>query len=133
DIEPRDGDLVKPAGRISLSLSGLSGVVDGPFANGRGSYLFAGRKSYVGYLLKLVNDQNHFTNNPPILNFSDFQGKALYDLTTTSQVGVSVILGAFNYDANRDRNLLGINTVLRGTSRNLDRKSTRLNSSHGSI
>jgi len=119
DIETRDGNRVKPAGRISASLSGLSGVVDGPFAKGRGSYLFAGRKSYVGYLLKRINDQNHFTNNPPILNFSDFQGKALYDLTTRSQVGVSVILGAFNYDRNRDRNLLGINTVFRGTSRNL--------------
>ena len=119
DIETRDGNRVKPAGRISLSLSGLSGVVDGPLANGRGSFLFAGRKSYVGYLLKLVNDQNHFTNNPPILNFSDLHGKALYDLTTRSQVGVSVILGAFNYDVNRDRNLLGINTVFRGTSRNL--------------
>jgi len=119
DIETRDGNRVKPAGRIQASLSGLSGVVDGPFANGRGSYLFAGRKSYVGYLLKRINDQNHFTNNPPILNFSDLQGKALYDLTTRSQVGVSLIFGAFNYDRNRDRNLLGINTVFRGTSRNL--------------
>lgn len=119
DIETRDGNRVKPAGRIQASLSGLSGVVDGPFGSGRGSYLFAGRKSYVGYLLKRINDENHFTNNPPILNFSDFQGKVLYDLSARSQVGVSVILGAFYYDRNRDRNLLGINTVFRGKSRNL--------------
>ncbi|MGI9069595.1 MAG: TonB-dependent receptor [Pyrinomonadaceae bacterium] len=119
DIETRDGNRVKPSGRISASLSGLSGVVDGPFAKGRGSYLFAGRKSYVGYLLKRINDENHFTNNPPILSFSDLQGKVLYDLTTRSQVGVSVILGTFIYDRNRDRNLLGINTVFRGKSRNL--------------
>ena len=119
DIETRDGNRLKPAGRIQASLSGLSGVVDGPFAEGRGSYLFAGRKSYVGYLLKRINDENHFTNNPPILNFADFQGKALYDLTTRSQVGVSLIFGAFNYDANRDRDFLGINTVFRGNSRNL--------------
>ena len=118
DIETRDGNRVKPAGRISASLSGLSGVVDGPFANGRGSYLFAGRKSYLGYLIKRINDQEEFTNNPPILNFSDVHGKVLYDLSNRSQVGASVILGAFNFDRNRDRNSLGINNVLHGESRN---------------
>jgi TonB dependent receptor/Carboxypeptidase regulatory-like domain/TonB-dependent Receptor Plug Domain len=119
DIETRDGNRVKPAGRIAASLSALSGVVDGPFADGRGSYLFAGRKSYVGYLLKRINDQAQFTNNPPILNFSDFQGKVLYDLSKRSQVGASVIVGVFNFDRNRDRNLLGINNVFRGESRNV--------------
>lgn len=119
DIETRDGNRVKPAGRISASLSGLSGVVDGPFAGGRGTYLFAGRKSYVGYLLKRINDQNEVTDNPPILNFSDLQGKVLYDLSARNQVGMSIIVGAFGYDRNRDRNQLGINTVLLGKSRNL--------------
>lgn len=119
DIETREGNRVKPAGRISASLSGLSAVVDGPFSGGRGSYLFAGRKSYVGYLLKRINDENQFTNNPPILSFADLQGKVLYDLTPKSQVGVSLIFGAFKYDRNRDRNLLGQNTVFRGDSRNL--------------
>jgi TonB dependent receptor/Carboxypeptidase regulatory-like domain/TonB-dependent Receptor Plug Domain len=117
EIETRDGNRVKPAGRISASLSALSGVVDGPFAGGRGSYLFAGRKSYVGYLLKRIHEQE-FTNNPPILNFSDFQGKVLYDLTSRSQVGASVILGDFDFDRNRDRNFLGVNNVSRGESRN---------------
>ena len=118
DIETRDGNRVKPAGRISASLSGLSGVVDGPFANGRGSYLFAGRKSYVGYLVKRINDQEGFTNNPPILNFADVHGKVLFDLSDRHQVGASVIVGAFDFDRNRDRNLLGLNNVLRGESRN---------------
>ena len=119
DIETRDGNRVKPAGRIAASLSALSGVVDGPFASGRGSYLFAGRKSYLGYVLKRVNDQNQYTNNPPILEFSDFQGKVLFDFSTKSQVGASVIVGDFDFDRNRDRNLLGINNVFRGESRNV--------------
>jgi outer membrane receptor for ferrienterochelin and colicin len=119
DIETREGNRVKPAGRISASLSGLSAVMDGPLSGGRGSYLFAGRKSYVGYLLKRINDENQFTNNPPILSFGDLQGKVLYDLTPKNQVGISLIFGAFKYDRNRDRNLLGQNTVFRGDSRNL--------------
>ena len=119
DIETRDGNRVKPAGRFAASLSGLSGVVDGPFANGRGSYLIGGRKSYIGYLLRKVNDQNHFTNNPPILGFADVQGKMLYDLSKRSQVGFSLIVGTFDFDRNRDRDLLGPDTVFRGTARNL--------------
>jgi hypothetical protein len=119
DIETRDGNRVQPAGRLAASLSGLSGVVDGPFAKGRGSYLVAGRKSYVGYLLKRINDQNRFTNNPPILSFSDLHGKGLYDLFSRRQLGFSIIFGNFIYDRNRDRNLLGSNTVFRGRARNL--------------
>lgn len=119
DIETRDGNRVKPSGRFAASLSGLSGVVDGPFADGHGSYLFAGRKSYLGYLLRKVNEQNNFTNNPPILGFADLQGKVVYDLTKRDQVGFSLIGGTFNFDRNRDRDLLGPDSLFRGTSRNV--------------
>jgi outer membrane receptor for ferrienterochelin and colicin len=119
DIETRDGNRLKPAGRFAASLSGLSGVVDGPFPNGRGSYLIAGRKSYVGYLVRKINDENNFTNNPPILGFADMQGKVLFDLTKHNQLGFSLIGGTFDFDRNRDRNLLGPDTLLRGTSRNM--------------
>ncbi|MFN2493010.1 MAG: carboxypeptidase-like regulatory domain-containing protein, partial [Pyrinomonadaceae bacterium] len=119
DVVTRDGNRVKPAGRIAASLSGLSGLVDGPFAKSRGSYLFAGRKSYVGYLVRSINDENNFTNNPPILNFADAQGKALYDLNSRNQIGFSLIFGAFDFDRNRDRALLGINQVSRADTNNL--------------
>ncbi|HYJ85945.1 MAG TPA: TonB-dependent receptor, partial [Pyrinomonadaceae bacterium] len=119
DIETRDGNRVEPSGRFAVSLSGLSGVVDGPFDKGRGSYLIAGRKSYVGYVLRRINEQNQFTNNPPILGFADLQGKALYDINGRNQVGFSLIFGTFNFDRNRDRELLGPDTLFRGTSRNL--------------
>lgn len=119
DIETRDGNRVEPSGRFAISLSGLSGVVDGPFDKGRGSYLVAGRKSYVGYVLRRINEQNQFTNNPPILGFADLQGKALYDINARNQIGFSLIFGTFNFDRNRDRELLGPDTLFRGTSRNL--------------
>jgi CarboxypepD_reg-like domain/TonB-dependent Receptor Plug Domain len=119
DLTTRDGNRVKPAGRLSVALSGLSGVVDGPFAGNKGSYLVAGRKSYLGFLIRRINDQNDFTNSPPILAFADVQSKVVYDVGQKSTVGVSVIFGDFNYDRNRDRAFLGVNTVFRGTSRNL--------------
>ena len=118
DITTRDGNRVKPTGRIVAALSGLGAVVDGPFDGGRGSYLFAARKSYLGYLVRRFNDQFHYTNNPPVLNFADGQGKVIYDVTRRDQIGFSLILGDFTFDRNRDRNLLGFNQVFRGDTRN---------------
>jgi hypothetical protein len=118
DIQTRDGNRVKPASRVQVSLTGLGGVVDGPFAKKRGSYLVAARKSFVGYLVRRFNDEFH-TNNPPVIDVADFQGKTVYDLSTRNQVGFSVIFGNFVFDRNRDRNLLGANQVFRGNTRNL--------------
>ena len=119
DVDSRDGNRVKAAGRIAASLSGISGIVDGPIASGKGSYLLAARKSYAGYLVRRVNDQNQFANNPPVLGFADIQGKLLYDFSERNQVGVSAIYGAFDFDRNRDRELLFVNNVFLGESRNL--------------
>jgi hypothetical protein len=119
DLDSRDGNRVKPAGRIAAALSGISAMVDGPIASGKGSYLVAARKSYVGYLVRRINDENQFTNNPPILGFADVQGKLLYDLSPRNQVGISAIFGGFDYDRNRDREQLFENAVFRGESRNL--------------
>lgn len=119
DIDSRDGNRVKASGRIAAALSGISGIIDGPISSGKGSYLVAARKSYVGYLVRRINDQNQFANDPPILSFGDVQGKLLYDLSERNQVGLSAIFGSLDYDRNRDRELLFVNSVFRGESRNL--------------
>ncbi len=119
NIQTRDGNRVKPTGRIAAALSGLSAGVDGPFDNKRGSYLFAARKSYLGYLVRRFNSEFQYTNNPPVLSFADGQGKVLYDVNSRHQIGASVILGDFVFDRNRDRDLLGFNQVFRGNTRNL--------------
>ncbi len=119
DVTTREGNRIKPTGRISAALSGLSGTVDGPLANGKASYLIAARKSYVGYLIRKLNDQNHFANNPPILNFADFHAKASYDVTKRNQFDFSIIYGELKFDRNQDRDLLFPNTVFRGSAKNL--------------
>ena len=118
DIQTRDGNRVKPTGRFQAGLTGLDGVVDGPFAGRRGSFLLAARKSFTGYLIKRFNDQFH-TNNPPVVDVADFHLKALYDLSKRNQIGASVIFGNFDFDRNRDRDLLGPNQVFRANSKNL--------------
>jgi outer membrane cobalamin receptor len=119
DLDSRDGNRVQTAGRIAAALSGISGMIDGPFSSGKGSYLVAARKSYLGYLVRRINDQDEFANNPPILGFADIQGKVLYDFSERNQVGFSAIYGNFDYDRNRDREFLFVNSVFRGESHNL--------------
>lgn len=118
NLETRDGNRVKPTGRIAASLSNTSGVVDGPFAGGRGSYLFAARKSYLGYLVRRVNDANDNRDNPSIIEFADAHGKAVYDLSARQQFGISAIFGSFGFDRNRPREQLGLNRTLNADSRN---------------
>ncbi|HYX28253.1 MAG TPA: TonB-dependent receptor [Pyrinomonadaceae bacterium] len=119
DIQTRDGNRVKPARRIQAALTGLAGVLDGPFANKRGSYLVAGRKSFIGYLVRRFNDALNPGNNPPVINVGDFQSKFIYDLSKRNQIGASVIFGDFSFDQNQGRDLLGTNQVATGTTRNL--------------
>src|SRR5256714_4250487 len=119
DIQTRDGNRVRPTGRVQLALTGLAGVVDGPLGNKRGSYLVAARKSFIAYLVSRFNDQLNPGNSPPVISVADFQTKAVYDLTKRNQLGASVILGNFVFDETTDRNLLGINQVLRGDTRNV--------------
>jgi outer membrane receptor for ferrienterochelin and colicin len=119
DITTRDGNRIKPTARITAALSGIAGMVDGPFGDKEGSYLIAARKSYVGYLIRKINDRNQFTNNPPILNFADIHGKANYDITQRNQIGFSIIYGELDFDRNRDRTLLFVNSVFQGSASNL--------------
>jgi len=118
DIQTRNGNRLKPTGRIQAALTGLAGVVDGPFADKRGSFLVAARKSFTAYLIKRFNDQFH-TNNPPVVDVADFHAKVLYDLTRRNQIGASVIFGNFDFDRNRDRDLLGPNQVFHANNKNL--------------
>lgn len=118
NLETRDGNRVKPAGRLAASLSSTSGVVDGPFARGRGSWLVAARKSYLGYLVRRVNEANDSTNDS-VFDFADVQGKAIYDLTPRHRVGASAIFGTFQFDRERARDQLGINSLREADSRNL--------------
>jgi len=75
DIQTREGNRVKPTGRVQLALTGLAGVVDGPLGKKRGSYLVAARESFVGYLVRRFNDQLNAGNNPPVINVGDFQAE----------------------------------------------------------
>ncbi|HJQ70640.1 MAG TPA: TonB-dependent receptor [Blastocatellia bacterium] len=127
-LETRAGNRVRPSGRIATGVLTTSAVVDGPLQAGRGSWLVAARTSYIDYLQRLVErvtgtgrsqtDQDEDGN----LDFSDMQGKAIYDLSPHHRLGVSAIFGIFRGgqgDENRAVNQGDLNVIDKTDSRNL--------------
>jgi len=97
NLETRDGNRVKPAFRFSTGLQlGTSGVVDGPLANKRGSWLVAGRSSLLDYVSRLVDKATSDSSSSETgsVNFSDFEGKLVYDLSARHRIGFSGIYSA---------------------------------------
>jgi outer membrane receptor for ferrienterochelin and colicin len=100
NLETRDGNRIKPSGRFSTGVLTTSGVVDGPFANKKGSWLIAGRTSYFDYLQRFVEkitntDTANTNESNGRLDFTDAQSKVVYDLSSRHQVGISAIYGLF--------------------------------------
>ena len=126
-LETREGNRVRPSGRIATGLLTTSAVVDGPLHGGHGSWLVAARTSYIDYLQRLVEritgtgrsetDQDEDGN----LDFSDMQGKAIYDLSPRHRLGISAIFGIFRGsqgDENRAVNQGDLNVIDKTDSRN---------------
>ena len=100
NLETRDGNRIKPAGRFSTGVLTTAGVVDGPFANKKGSWLIAGRTSYFDYLQRFVEkitntDKANTDESNGRLDFTDMQSKVVFDLSSRHQVGISAIYGIF--------------------------------------
>ena len=101
NLETRNGNKIKPSGRFSTGILTTAGVVDGPFANKKGSWLLAGRTSYFDYLQRFVEKitstepANKDSQTDAQFDFTDAQGKAVYDIAPNHQLGVSAIYGIF--------------------------------------
>lgn len=114
----REGNRVKPAVRVGLSIVNVNGVVDGPFANKRGGFLFSARRSFAGYVTRRLQSEVEDTNNPPVVEVADLQGRIVYDFNPRHRVGLSAIYGDFDLDVNRPREEVGLNSIFRAGSRN---------------
>jgi hypothetical protein len=121
DLGTREGNRLKPAFRFSTGLQlGTSGVVDGPLAGKRGSWLIAARSSLLDYVSRLVeraadDDDRSGAGN---VDFNDVQGKAVYDLSAKHQLGVSGFFSLLNLDEARDQ-AANPNAIFKSRSRNL--------------
>ncbi len=120
NLNTRDGNRLNPAFRFSTGLQlGTSGVADGPLANKRGSWLFAGRSSLLDYLSRAVdkissNDDTSTGN----ADFSDVEGKVIFDLSSRHRVGVGGHFSLFGFKENAVPNQQDPYAIFKARSRN---------------
>ncbi len=99
-IQTRDGNSIRTTGRFVTGILGVGGVVDGPAAGKKASWLLAGRSSQVDYLQRLVERivGTKHDEDEASLNFNDAQARATYKLTSAHQVGLAATYGRFVAD-----------------------------------
>jgi TonB dependent receptor-like, beta-barrel/Carboxypeptidase regulatory-like domain/TonB-dependent Receptor Plug Domain len=115
DLETREGNRVKPAGRLAASLLNASALFDGPIRKNRGAWLFSARKSYLNYVLNKLGHQGS-NNDFQGIDFTDVQGNATYDLNPRNQIGFSAIFGTSAFDKDRSQSSLGPNDFQKSDS-----------------
>lgn len=117
DLRYRDGDRKRRRVRAAASASNANASMEGPFQNGRGSWLLSVRKSYLQYLIQSTADD-------PTLAFGfwDMQGRLSYDLGERHRVSLSAVRGQSGLDRSGAENSLGVNSLYK-----TDYKATLLN------
>ncbi len=95
DMRMRDGNRNEHKQSFQLGLTALSANVEGPIANGRGSYLLSGRVFSLYPFLKLgysfIDNKNK--SGAPTFNFFDITGKITYDLNDKNTLSLSSYSG----------------------------------------
>lgn len=117
NLETRDGNRIKPAGRIAGGLLSSSATFDGPLPGKGGAWLVSARKSYLQYLINaLTNDEGRFDGIA--VDFTDAQAKAVYDLTSHHQIGINAIVGWTDFDPKNSKLVFDEDEVANSHSRN---------------
>ncbi len=81
EVDTRDGNRHRIAGKGSVNLIDASAVLEGPILNGKGSWLMSGRRTYYDLLA------NRFTkSNSTYPNTYDLNGKIVYNINGTNKL-----------------------------------------------
>jgi hypothetical protein len=110
DLATRDGSRERLAGRMGLSGTSASALVEGPLPDGRGSWLVSARRSYLDFLISRIDPGGSFG-----FGFTDGLGKIVVDLTPANEIEWVGVLGRSVYDD--DAGELGVNDEKIATSR----------------
>lgn len=111
-LETREPNREKLSGRIASSLLSSSAVFDGPFKKQKGGWLLTARKSYLGYILDLLEDEDEAGLST---DFVDAQFRATYDWSK-HRFGITGILGSSEIDQSAARDRLDLDDILKSRS-----------------
>lgn len=98
DIRTREGSRTHPQFCVSAGLLEAHGSAEGGFPDGRGSWLFSGRKSYMGYILRQTG-----IANAPSIGFYNGDAKVVYDLASSHTLEFYALDGNASLDRTSER------------------------------
>ena len=85
-VAQREGSRDKFHGRATLAYAGAGGVVEGPWAKGKGSWIVSARRSFLDFFTDDIG-----TGGVPV--FYSFTGKAVRDFGNFDRIWVTSITG----------------------------------------
>jgi hypothetical protein len=105
ELNFREGNRFENDVQLDMSFLGLRATLEGPMANGRGSWLFSARRSYLDFLVEQVMDDPE--DWPVIPVFGDYQLKLTYDVSPRNKISILGIGGnsTVNFDPEQARNM----------------------------
>lgn len=106
DMRTHDGDRKRIRGRAAASFSSVTGILEGPWKDGKGSWLVSSRKSYLQYLIGSVSDDTALG-----FGFWDVQGRATRDVGAGHRLSFSFLEGKSGLDRRGAESTLGLNGV----------------------
>ena len=92
DLSVREGDRTRGlSSKTGFNMAGIGTLVEGGFAESRGSYILSGRNSLLEVLDKIVGMSS--ISMTAIPRYWDLQAKVVYDLSSTQKLLFNVLYG----------------------------------------
>ena len=100
DMNMKDGSKEKITGELGVGLISSKGLIEGPFAKGKGSFIVSGRRTYLDILAQpIILSANN--GKPAGYYFYDLNAKANYEINDKNRFYLSGYFGRdkfyFNY------------------------------------
>lgn len=86
DVQYRNGDKNNFNGKLDIGIAGGGIILEGPIQEGKSSYLFSARKSYLDLILSA-------TGLTSIPNYTNFNLKATYDISESHKLSLISLAG----------------------------------------
>lgn len=92
DMNMKDGNKEKYTGELGVGIISSKGILEGPFAKGKGSFIVSGRRTYIDALAQpIILAANN--GNTAGYFFYDFNAKANYEIGPKDRVYLSGYFG----------------------------------------
>lgn len=92
DMNMKDGNKEKYTGELGVGIISSKGLLEGPFAKGKGSFIISGRRTYIDALAQpIILAANN--GNTAGYFFYDFNAKANYEINEKNRIYLSGYFG----------------------------------------